>query len=196
MSDGKTRSDSKLDALRSKQQDAVFEHCETVKLVDGVRWLKSEFDIEISINRLSKWLEKTRNDRQFAELLSDIRSDSERSELVAQALGDVGRLNESNIKMLSQALFAAQRTGNVKAVKNAVFGLSMVVEALAKDRTANANVISAETARDRFQFDAAKKALANAAELQDIQRSKGSEREKVERAVQRLFGKKPEAAKA
>jgi len=189
----KTRSDSKLDQLAPNEQESVFTECEKKKLADGVRWLKDEFDIEISANRLSKWLEKRRNDNTFSELLAEIRADADRSDQVAEALGDVGKLNESNIKMLSQALFSAQRTGNTKAVKNAVFGLSMIVEALAKERASTASVITAETSRNRFQFDAAKLALKHAAELQDIQKSSGSEREKVERAVETLFGKKPKA---
>jgi hypothetical protein len=187
----KRRSDSILDGLTAGEQEIVFEHCEKRKLEDGVRWLKAELDVQLDKSNLGRWLEKVRNDRVFSDLLAEIRADADRSELVAESLGDVGRLNESNIKLLSQALFAAQRTGNMAAVKNAVFGLSMVVEALAKDRSATASVITAETSRSRFQFDAAKKALAHAAELQSISKSSGSEREKVERAIVRLFGQKP-----
>src|SRR4051812_45974033 len=196
MSHRKVRTDSKLDALTPEQQEMVFAHCETVKLEDGARWLQAEFDVELSPQRLAKWLEKVRNDRAFSDLLAEIRADADRAEHVADALGDVAQLNDSNIKMLSQALFAAQRTGNTKAVKNAVFGLSMIVEALAKDRSATASVITAETSRNRFQFDAAKAALAAAGDLQQIQKSSGSEREKVERAIDRLFGAKPKEGKA
>jgi|GEM_PF-3845537 len=194
MTNRKIRDDARIDKLAPDQQTIVFEQCEKMKLADGVRWLKAEFDITLSINRLGKWLEKIRNEHKFSDLLAEIRADADRSEQVADALGDVGQLNESNIKMLSQALFAAQRTGNTKAVKNAVFGLSMIVEALAKDRSATASVITAETSRNRFQFDAAKAALAAAGDLQQIQKSSGSEREKVDRAIDRLFGTKPKAA--
>jgi hypothetical protein len=82
-------------------------------------------------------------------------------------------------------------------MKSAALNLSMVIEAMAKDRKSKADVLSAETGRDKFQFDAAKAALAAAAELKEINESAGSEREKVERAIARLFGQRPatEAAK-
>lgn len=189
----KTRDDSLLGKLDPAQQDLVFAQCEKMKLEDGVRWLKAEFDLALNESTLSRWLTKIRNDQAFSDLLGEIRADAARADLVAESLGDVGRMNESNIKMLSQALFAAQRTGDTKAVSRAVIGLSMIVEALAKDKSSTASVISAETSRSRFQFDAAKAALAAAADLQEIQRSTGSEREKVDRAIARLFGAKPQA---
>jgi hypothetical protein len=55
----------------------------------------------------------------FSELLAEIRR-CRSLEQVAEAFGDVGQLNESNIKMLSQALFAAQRTGNTKRSRTRV----------------------------------------------------------------------------
>ena len=191
MSARKTRDDARLDKLPEDLQEAVFTHCEKVKLEDGARWLKSEFDIELSPQRLGKWLEKVRNANEFSELLSQIRRDAESAELVGQAIGDAANLHESNTTLLSQALFHAQRTKNPVAMKLAAEALSTIMTAVAKRDAAKASVISAETARNRFQFDAAKLALVHAAELQEIQRSTGSEREKVERAVARLFGRQP-----
>ena len=194
MSKRKTRSDSRIDALEPEQQDAVFAQCNRagVTLEAGAKWLRDEFDLKISPQRLGKWLEKMRIDQDFRDVLSDVRADRDRATLLSRELGDAAELAEANVAMLGQALFETLRNKNMAGLRGkAAMALSMVVEAFAKDRKSKADVMTANTAREKFQFDAAKAALSAASELQEINRSKGSEREKVERAITRLFGQKP-----
>lgn len=187
----KTRADSVLDDLSPEQREAVFAYCERVSLEKGIAWLKAEFDIEVSDSTLSKWLGKVRHEKKFATRLDQIAVANQRAGVVATTIGDALQLSQANILMLNQALMDAQIAGDDKAVKKAILPLVMLIEAVAKNKKADADVQDAETARSKFQFDAAKAALAAAADLQEISRSKGSEREKVERAVKRLFGEKP-----
>jgi hypothetical protein len=199
LSKRKTRSDARIDALDPEQQEAVFAHCNRagVPLEAGAKWLYDEFDVQISPQRLGKWLEKMRLDKDFRDLLSDVRADRDRASLLSREIGDAAEMAEANITMLGQALFETMRNKDkVKLRGKAAMALSMVVEAFAKDRKSKADVMTANTQRDKFQFDAAKAALSAAADLQEINRSKGSEREKVDRAIARLFGKKPENALA
>jgi mevalonate kinase len=192
----KTNSNSKLDALSPEQQEMVFAQCNSnMSLEAGAKWLAAEFGVEISGARLGKWLEKRRIDNDFAELMSNIRADADRAQLLSREIGKASGMDEALITMLGQALFETLRSkvkSKVKLRGKAAALLSMVVEAFAKDRKSRADVLTANTQRDRFQFDAAKAALDAAADLQEISRSKGSEREKVERAITRLFGTKPE----
>lgn len=187
---------AKLDALPPEQQEMVFAQCNSgMTLEAGAKWIAAEFDIEISGPRLGKWLEKRRIDNDFSELMSNIRADADRAHLLSNAVGDVAGMNEALVAMLGQALFETLRSKDKQKIKlqgKAAALLSMVVEAFAKDRKSKADVVVAGTQRDKFQFDAAKAALGAAADLQEISRSKGSEREKVERAIARLFGNKPE----
>jgi hypothetical protein len=192
----KTRSDAVLNRLTEEQRDRVFTQCEPMALEGAVRWLKAEFYVTISPGRLSKWLAQERTERNFMARMEAMRESSRRAGYVAQQVGDAQEMTESNIALLSQALFDAQCSGDRKEMKAAAFNLSMVIEAMAKDRKSKADALSAETGRDKFQFDAAKSALKHAAELQTINQSAGSEREKVDRAVERLFGRRPERAAA
>ncbi len=196
MASRKTNANSKLDALSPEQQEMVFAQCNSsMSLEAGSKWIAAEFGVEISAARLGKWLEKQRIDADFAELMSAIRADADRAQLLSREIGDASGMDEALIAMLGQGLFETLRSKDKDKIKlrgKAAATLSMVVEAFAKDRKSRADVVSAETQRDRFQFDAAKAALGAAADLQEISRSKGSEREKVERAITRLFGAKPE----
>jgi hypothetical protein len=51
---------SKLDKLDADEQEAVRAHCEHISLPEGIRWLKAEFDIDITGAGLSAWLRKRR----------------------------------------------------------------------------------------------------------------------------------------
>lgn len=189
----KIRNDSRLDALSAEAQEAVFAFCEKSNLDKGVDWLRAEFDIEISKTRLGVWLEKQRADHDFAEMLGSLRAESGRAEIVARTVGDAQQMTESNVALLSRALFEAQRLGKPEAIKRAVFGLSMVIEAMAKDRKSKADVMTANTQREKFEFDAAKLALKHAAALQKINEGSGDERAKVAQAMLKLFGPAPQA---
>ena len=125
-------------------------------------------------------------------MLESVRADRDRAQLLSREIGDAAEMPEATITLLGQVLFESLRNPKKEATRGkAAKNLAMVVEAFAKDRKSKADVKVAETQFQKFQFDAAKAALACAGELQEINRNKGSEREKVERAITRLFGEKP-----
>ena len=194
--DSKTRGDAEIDKIfkSEKDRDVFFVASEKRNLYETQTILKREHQLDLSLNTISRWLgkeRKSRADDAFFKLIGEIKDDAERADTFAKEIGDAQKLTTANVTMLSQALFRARRTNDPKAMRSSAILLSMLIEAVAKQNASKASVISAETSRDRFQFDAAKKALEHASELQDIQKSSGSEREKVERAVDRLFGKRP-----
>lgn len=196
MSDEKTKAVIERHLKTEERREAFFQFVETHNLVEAQEELRGAYKMAVapSINTISRWAEKRRranDDLKFIQLIGEIKDDADRAQTFAKEIGDAQKLTEANVTMLSQALFRASRTKEPKAMKSSATLLSMLLEAVAKQNASRASVISAETARSRFQFDAAKAALAAAGDLQQIQKSKGSEREKVERAVTRLFGAKP-----
>ena len=198
MVEAKQRGDAEIDKLfkTDEQHDAFFIESESRNLAATQKILAAApYKLDVSINTISRWLRKVRTEKaddKFRELLVEIKDDATKAGQLAREVGDAHQLAEANVTMLSQALFRARRSDDPKALRSSAVLLSMVMEAVAKQNASRASVISAETSRDRFQFDAAKAALAAAADLQDIQKSKGSEKEKVDRAINRLFGTKPQ----
>jgi hypothetical protein len=193
MSGRKLRSDSILDGLTPEQQDAVYAQGNAAKnsLKATISWLRAEFDVEISDTRLSAWLARRRQEEAFQARLEELAAADEHARTVAQDFGDVAHLTEANIALLSQDLLDAQLAQSPAAIKAAAMNLATLVEAFAKNKKADADVEAAQTQRDKFQFDAAKAALAHAAELQEINASKLDDTEKRERAIKVLFGDRP-----
>lgn len=201
--DRKTRGDSVLDTgLTGAEQDAFFAYCEGNTelgghtLIEAARWLRANREIDLSENSISKWLARRRKeakDFQFYSYLAEVRKDAERAEAFGEQVSalQVEGITQANVAMLSQAMFRASREKNEAALGFFTELLSKLMAAVAKHRASTAAQISAETGRDRFQFDAAKRALAQAAALQQITQSGGHEREKIERAVQTIFGRRP-----
>ena len=181
--------------LTPEQREMVYDFADAHTLDGTVAWIKSEFDIETSKTSLGDWLEKVRGEKTtealFLERLEELRKADERSHEIGVSVGNTLQLHESNVVLLSQALQAAQIANDHQALKAAAVGLSMVMEAVAKSKKADADVLTAETQRDKFQFDAAKAALANAAELQAINAEKIDDSEKRARAIKVLFGDRP-----
>ncbi len=196
--DRKVRGDSVLDTqIAPAQRDEVYAYIERHTLNEAQAWLIEHFNIELSTTAIGRWAEKRRRakaDFAFANLLRDIKADQEQAVELSNEVGQATEMADANVVMLSQALFEAKRSGNPAALKNAAKLFSMVLESVAKSKTAQANLIAAETGRDKFQYDAAKSALANAAELQRINQGSGDEDAKVERAIISLFGRNPNSS--
>ena len=190
-----TKSRSEIDKrLSEEQREAFFALVESSTLKEGADWLEHRYELKLSPTAVGKWAEKQRrkaDDFRFRQLLGDLRHDTQQASVIAAQVGNAAQLNEANVVMLSQALFSARRTGDPGELKAAAKLFSMVLEANAKSKAAEASVIAAETSRDKFQYDAAKAALAKAAELKGINDSVGSEREKVLRAIETVFGRRP-----
>jgi hypothetical protein len=199
MREAKQRGDAEIDKIfkSDKARDDFFFASESRNLYETAAVLKREHKLEVSINTISRWLAKIRTqkaDARFYQLISEIRDDRERAEQLGKEIGNAQKLSAANIMIIQQMLFRARQTGNPKQMMAAAQMLSMVLTAVAKEKASEASVISAETQRSRFQFDAAKAALAAAGQLQEISKSKGSEKEKVDRAIVAVFGTKPKNA--
>ena len=193
--DRKTRGDSDLNRLLTEpEQEAFFALVERTTLREAGAWLKEHHEIALSPTAIGKWAEKMRrkgDDFRFQQLLRDMRHDNEQATLMAGEIGTAAQLNDANVLLLSQALFSARRTGDPGEMKNAAKLFSMVMESVAKAKAAEAAVITASTSRDKFQFDAAKSVLEHLDTLQSIKASSGDDREKVDRAVAAVFGRRP-----
>ena len=192
------KSRSEIDKrLSEEEREAFFALVEGSTLKEGAAWLWLHYEIKLSPTAVGKWCEKQRrkaDDYRFQQLLGDLRHDTQQASVIAAQVGNAAQLNDANVVMLSQALFSARRTGDPGELKTAAKLFAMVLEANAKAKAAEASVIAAETSRDKFQYDAAKAALEKAAELQRIHASAGSQREKILRAMETVFGRRPEQA--
>ena len=193
--DRKTRGDSDLNArLSEAEQEAFFAVIERTTLKEAASWLLVHHEIILSTTAIGKWAEKMRrkgDDFRFQRLLRELRHDNEQATIMAGEIGSAAQLNDANVLLLSQALFSARRTGDPAELKAAAKLFAMVMESVAKAKAAEAAVIAASTSRDKFQFDAAKSALEHIDTLQSIKASSGDDREKVERAVVAVFGRRP-----
>ena len=179
--------------LSAADQAAFFEYVESHTLAEAQKWLHDDKLIELSQQAISAWAARKRKEAgelKFRQLLTEIKEDALRAEEFGQQIGtlQIAGITQANVAMLSQALFRAQRTKDRAAVKFFTNMMFLLLQAVSKQQSAAASVISAETARDRFQFDAAKRALQQAALLQRINEDGGHERDKVERAIETLFG--------
>jgi hypothetical protein len=197
--ESKQRGDAEIDKIfkSDKDRDEFFIASEGRNLWETQKVLERDFKCNLSLNTISRWLHKVRTERadqQFYLLIGEIKDDAARAETLAKEIGTERNLTSANVTMIEQMLFRARRSGDGKQMMAAAKMLSLVIGAVSDEKAASARVITAETQRERFHFDAAKVALAAASDLQQIQQSKGSEREKIEKAVERLFGKKPKGS--
>jgi hypothetical protein len=187
---------AKMDALPDGMREAVFAFCEKNTLAQAVKWIGAEFDIQISDTRLSTWLGKLRNekaDAEFRAYLAELSRDSAQAGEIAATAGRAAALNAANVALLSQGLYTALRANkDHKQQMIAAEMLSGLLTSVAKSDQARAQIISAETGRDKFQFDAAKLALQHLEALRAIQQSNATDREKIDLAVTRLFGTAPQ----
>lgn len=194
---GKARPESLQAALRTPEnRDALFNVVEGGTLQEAQAWLWETLKIRRSLDAISSWAQSERTERAFADQLAKLRSNQERAASIAQEVGDAFDIAKANVALLGQALLDAQLAGDEAAKAKAAQLMFFALSSIAKNKQADAQMLAARTAHNKFQFDAAKAALAAAADLQEIARSAGSEREKVQRAVDRLFGERPETVEA
>lgn len=184
--------------LTERQQAEFFEWAEKHTLEEAVPHLLRKYKVRLSDKGISKWLERRRatdDDRKWMVTLSGIATSSRRGDEVIQALGEIsaGRINVANLAIIGKMTQDALLSKHPLAFKLAIVWAE-AVKALAADKRADAQKQDSDTSRDKFQFDAGKSALKYQKELGEINRSKCSEREKVERAVVLLFGRKPDGA--
>ena len=61
---------SKLGHLPRPQRDVIYTYCDTSTLKEATAWLKSTYNIQISISNLSVWLRRETRNREVEYLLS------------------------------------------------------------------------------------------------------------------------------
>ena len=129
----------------------------------------------------------------FHQLLGEIDDDAHQAEAFGQKISGlrIAGITQANVAMLTQSLFRAQRDKNPASVEFFTNLLATLLQSVAKHRTGEANVMAAETSRDKFQFDAAKAIDARLDALVAIKRDVNNERERFERLIETVFGRRP-----
>jgi hypothetical protein len=182
----KIRADSRLSQLTAEQQDDVITHCESIKLEDGVAWLKATFNLTLSEMGLSRWLRKHRALRSVAARLQQIQDARDQATLIGKVVGAATDITDANVVLIAQAVFEEllkppSERDEVKLSHYMALGIKVNEQNL-KTRAGN-------LAYQRFHFDVGRKALAFASQLQRINESGVDERAKIEEAMVLLFGK-------
>jgi hypothetical protein len=182
----RTRVDCRLSKLSADQQEEVIAHCEGLKPGEGVAWLKARFNLTMSDNALGRWLAKHRAQRSIAARLDQIQQARDQATLIGNIVGAATEITGANIVMIAQAVFdelvkAPEKRDEAKLAEY------MAVAIKLNDQNLRAR--AGDLAYERFHFDAAKKALSFASQLQRINESGVDERAKIEEAMVLLFGK-------
>lgn len=194
----KVRGNAVLHKLKEEEQEEAFIYVEAHTLAEAKTWLHSRFGIMLNGSSISTWATRKRTEKanfEFHRLLGEIKTDAARANLLEQKLGDLSPIRRANVNLLSQELFRALVDQNENRTKRSARLLAPLIEALAKQNSAEAALVRATVARARFQFDAAKAALRSLTDLQEVIRLPLDEKEMCERVVKLLFGDKPDYVK-
>ena len=117
----------------------------------------------------------------FKEQLDKIAADSDRAGFISKVFGRAAEIAQANSVLVAQAVFEEFRKPEGKRdEKRLVQFMNLALKGRSVDLGYN-----------RFRFDGARAALENAAQLQEINKGGGDEREKIEKAIALLFGEKP-----
>lgn len=161
----------------------------------AIAWLREKHGVEITHGCIWQWISRHRREkagRTFDRLLETLKADKEQAAALRGEALTIRDLNQANILLLSQALFEARRNDDTPSMMTAARMLGTVMGAVNGAKRADISAFAAETGRRKVDFDAAAAALQHAGELQKLHRDKSlPHREKVARAVLRLFGPRP-----
>lgn len=192
VSDRKVPLDSLEHALKTEENRAsFFIWVENHKLREAPAHLLKVYGIKRDFSKIALWARARRTDLIVQKRFAWLRESDVNAGAVAASVGDVMAISKANVTLLQAALLDAQLTKNAKQKMAAAKLLNVALLALAKNVSAEAQMLSANTAHDKFQTNVAKLALDHAAELQEINKGQGSDRDKTERAKIRLFGERP-----
>lgn len=190
----KPRADSTLKTLSEERQATIAAHLAEHTLVETCKWLADD-GLKTSLRALSEFLcwwrlrsQLQRNGQTVETLLAEFKaakpdSTPEQVQQVGQAFFSALALAEQDPKawFLTQQLEFKRQAAELDAAKLA----------LARDAEARARE-EFTLARDKFQFDATKAALAKLDSLKAIKaKSNLSEDQKLEQARLELFGSAP-----
>jgi hypothetical protein len=120
--------------------------------------------------------------QQFLERLQRIEDNRDRASLVNQVCQGSDAMTEANAALFAQAIFEEfNKPAEEQDEKRLVQYMSVALKAR-----------SVDLAYERFNFDAAKRAIKCAAQLQEINVGAGGEDEKIQKAITVLFGERPQ----
>ena len=179
----KPRSDAKLLTLPDEDQTRVYDWLCVMSYAKTRAKIKKELDLSVSLGALNHfWEVRSRTEQQQRILKAVSASDA----ILEQSRDALPRLKEANAAALQQAAFEAFLSGDVDRIQT-LYGLVL------KTRSEATKATSAELARDRFEFDAAKAALEQLDALRDIGRDSSlSETAKITAVRRRLFSVLPD----
>ncbi len=142
---------SKLSGLTAEQASAVFDFGEAHTLEVTCKHLADEYDVDISKDGLSRWLNHERAERNFAQQLDRITMADERAGSIAKRVGKATALTEANIALLSTALLNASLAEDVAGVDAASKALSLVVGAATSQQKVTIAADAVALNRDKFK---------------------------------------------
>ena len=144
---------SKLSVLTAEQADAVFEFGESHTLEVACKHLADEYDIEISKDGLSKWLNRERAEREFEQHLQRLTIADKRADSIAKSVGVSQKLTGANIALLSTALQTALLAEDKDGIEAASKALSLVVGASTSQQKVTIAADVAALNRDKFEVE-------------------------------------------
>jgi hypothetical protein len=129
---------------------------------------------------------KQRGNRSVAARLEQIRQARDQAMLIGNVVGTATDITDANIVLIAQAVFEEllkppEERNETKLAQYMSLGIKV------KDQNLKAR--AGDLAFERFHFDAARKSLAFASQLQRINEGTADERAKIEEAMVLLFGK-------
>lgn len=148
---------SKLSVLSDEQSDAVFAFGEGHTLEVTCKHLADEYDIEISKDGLSKWLNRERGERNFEAQLARISVADKRAGQISGLAGKAAKLNEGNVLLLSAGLQSAILAEDDAGVAEAVKNVSTLVNSLAGEHRAVTARKAVEESREQREIDSCEK---------------------------------------
>jgi hypothetical protein len=184
----KPRGDASLNRLTPEQQDEVMAQCESLTLLEGIAWLNTQFNIELSDRALSRWMTRKRKEATASTRLIDIKTARVHSRLIMKATESATEITAANVVLIAQA---AQDELMKEAKERDETRLAKYMSVALRARDQEMRNIALSLAETRFRFDASKAALREAARLQEINQGPEDEQEKIEKVMLLLFGPEP-----
>ena len=173
--------------LSQEQKDATFAHCQTVRIVDGVRWIKEHLNIRIGKSALGSWLQQERVRRPMLPVLAEIRDNQQGASFVSEA-GAPTPLTVANSLLFANAVFKEFNKPEAERDENR---LIRYMDLALKARDLEIRASAVQLSYERLRLEASKKAGGSAGEAPMPGEGTCDDREKTEKAMRLLFGEPP-----
>ena len=201
-----TRRDCVLDAKLTPEQktDLSRRLDDGLSLAEAARELLEQPGIAVSTTAISRWAAKRRrvkSDETLARFFELVETDAHHARRFSSRQNGPGdNFLEANLLLASRALFAAQCSEDAHGMLRAIKILAAASGAAAQTRradaaqtTAGARHTLASIAQQKLADEHARAEAARAAEAEKIrQQDPEVRREKMERIIERTFGKRPQ----